>query len=118
MSETFAHQGDCVAFFSNPDLPSTTSTSYSQLGISLCREKKWLEAIASFKSALEIEPTELATRCNLGLALLQINDLQSAIECLQQVITEDPNFLQARINLGIALSIIHISCILLYNHVE
>lgn len=88
-------------------MPSTTSTFYSQLGISLCREKKWLEAIASFKSALEIEPTELATRCNLGLALLQINDLQSAIECLQQVITEDPNFLQARINLGIALSSQH-----------
>jgi len=76
---------------------------YSQLGISLCREKKWQEAIASFRSALEIEPTELSTRCNLGLALLQINSLQESVECLQYIITKEPNFLQARINLGIAL---------------
>jgi protein O-GlcNAc transferase len=85
-------------------MSSTTSTFYSQLGIALCREKKWQEAIANFRSALEIEPTALSTRCNLGLALLQINNLEEAVECLQYVIAEDPNFLQARINLGIALS--------------
>ena len=76
--------------------------AYNNLGIALYGQKKLDEAIAAYRTAIEIQPS--ATRYNnLGAALSDQKKLDEAIAAYRTAIKLDPNDAAAYNNLGNAL---------------
>jgi Tfp pilus assembly protein PilF len=73
------------------------------LGIALASKGKLDEAIACFRKAIDLEPTNRALHDNLGKALSENGQVDEAIVCFRKVIDLDPKNAKAHYNLGHAL---------------
>jgi tetratricopeptide (TPR) repeat protein len=65
--------------------------------------KRYQEAAAEFRKALEASPDSVPAHVNLGAALTQLNDPKGAAEQFQKALLIDPNNLNAHFNLAVLL---------------
>ena len=77
--------------------------AYSTLGALFTQDEQLTCAIASFRQALQLEPTSWQTRYNLGLALLSRQEYKQAAEEFRTVTKQKPDFFGAHNDLGLAL---------------
>ncbi len=61
------------------------------------------EAIACFKTAIELDPKFAEAHYNLGLAMYGKGQVDEAIACYNKAIELDPKYAVAHNNLGVAL---------------
>jgi tetratricopeptide (TPR) repeat protein len=66
--------------------------------------KRYAEAAAEFREAVESKPGSVAARVNLGAALTQLGDAPGAIEQFEEAIHIDPRNVNANYNLAILLA--------------
>jgi Tfp pilus assembly protein PilF len=78
--------------------------AYNVLGGCLYRAGRLDEAIASFRTAIEIKPRSASAENNLGLALAHQGKLQEALRHYRLALEYSPAYPQAMINLGDALA--------------
>jgi tetratricopeptide (TPR) repeat protein len=83
----------------SPDEPEFRNN----LGLALAAADRESDAIATFRSALELKPDHALAWNNLGLALQSINDVRGAIDAFRRAIGFKPDFAQAHWNLSLAL---------------
>src|ERR1035438_23802 len=79
--------------------------AYNVLGGCLYRAGRLDEAIASFRTAIEIKPRFASAENNLGLALAHQGKLQEAMRHYRLALEYSPAYPQAIINLGDALTL-------------
>ncbi len=72
-------------------------------GLDSIRQGDVTAAIASFETAVSLDPSSAAAHYNLGLALRQNNQLQAAASAFWEATQADPEFVLAYVNLGAAL---------------
>ncbi len=63
---------------------------YTNLGLSLFKDKKFDECIDAYQKAIELDPEHGARYANLGQVYFVIKDLDTAIHCFQEAIKRDP----------------------------
>jgi protein O-mannosyl-transferase len=78
--------------------------AHYNLGLALFAKGQKEEAIAHFRTAVEISPDYAEARNNLGLALLDKGEKQEAIAQYRQALDTDPSYNKARYNLASALA--------------
>jgi tetratricopeptide (TPR) repeat protein len=83
-----------------PDLPPEV---YNNLGLALCNQGKFEEAIIYFQNALSIKKDFLAARNNMAGALSQLGRSEEAIAQLQESLQIDPNNSNFHNNIGAEL---------------
>lgn len=66
--------------------------------------KKYEEAAAEFRKAIEAEPESVPAHVNLGAALTQLGDPKGAAEQFARALSIDPNNLTANYNLAVLLA--------------
>ena len=66
--------------------------------------KRFEEAAAEFRKAIEASPDSVPAHVNLGAALTQLNDLKGAAEQFKKALVFDPNNLNAHYNLAVLLA--------------
>lgn len=66
--------------------------------------RRFEEAAAEFRKAIEASPDSVAAHVNLGAALTQLNDLKGAAKQFEKAIVIDPNNLTAHYNLAVLLA--------------
>jgi Flp pilus assembly protein TadD len=74
------------------------------MGVALGNLGRPEEAIASFRRALEIDPTDAATHYNMGVALNNLGRPEEAIASYRRALEIDPSYKKARDVLQILLS--------------
>ncbi|MES3000203.1 MAG: tetratricopeptide repeat protein [Pseudomonadota bacterium] len=79
------------------------ATSHWHLGNALSQDRRFDEAIASFQSAIELDPQRPETHLNQGVALQQMERFEAAAAAYQRAIALRPDSLNAHNNLGAAL---------------
>ena len=57
---------------------------------------RFVEAIASYNRAIEIDPTDATTHCNMGVALNNLGRFEEAISSYRRALEIDPSLKQAR----------------------
>ena len=65
--------------------------------------KRYQEAAAEFRKALEANPDSVPAHINLGAALTQLGDLKGAADQFQKALISDPNNVNAHYNLAVLL---------------
>ena len=65
--------------------------------------KRYQEAAAEFRKAIEAEPNSVPAHINLGAALTQLGDPKGAAELFQKALLIDPNNVNAHFNLAVLL---------------
>jgi Tfp pilus assembly protein PilF len=76
----------------------------NNLGIALTSHGRTEEALAHFRTALQIEPNHAPAHYNLGNALAECGQVDEAIVHYRKALEIKPDFANAHINLGIALA--------------
>ena len=71
----------------NPDHP-TTWTNYGSL---LRRERKFAQAIAAHRKALELDPKLFTARANLANALCDVGEAEEAVEIRRELVAQTPD---------------------------
>lgn len=66
--------------------------------------RRFEEAAAEFRKAIEASPDSVPAHVNLGAALTQLNDLKGAAKQFEKAIVIDPNNLTAHYNLAVLLA--------------
>jgi tetratricopeptide (TPR) repeat protein len=66
--------------------------------------KRYEEAAAQFRRAIEAEPNSVPAHINLGAALTQLRDLKGAAEQFEKALLIDPNNVNAHYNLAVLLA--------------
>ena len=66
--------------------------------------KRFAEAAAEFRKAIEASPDSVPAHVNLGAALTQLNELKGAAEQFEKALVFDPNNLNAHYNLAVLLA--------------
>lgn len=87
------------------DLAPATAYAYSDLGMVLERQGRFVEAETLYRNALELSPDYAAAHCNLGALLADLGREAEAEACYRAALAIDPDFQQARMNLGLLLLI-------------
>ncbi len=82
---------------------SSTFILHHVLALALDGQEKFLESVASYKSAIKLQPNTPELHFNLGIALNNINQLNEAVTTYQKAISLNPNFFEAHGNLGTVL---------------
>ena len=80
----------------------TSAKYHYQLGLDLSQQGKLKKAIASFQTAIELQPNLAEAHCNLGSLLIKIGEPQQAISSLETTIELQPKLAEGHYNLGIA----------------
>ena len=78
--------------------------AHNNLGLLLYREGRLDEAIAHYREAARLDPTEAHTQYNLGLALMKAGHPREAIAHLEESVRILPYYFNAHLNLGIVLT--------------
>ena len=78
--------------------------AYSNLGVALSDQKKYVEAEAAYRQAITLDPKDARAYNNLGIALSDQKKYVEAEAAYRQAITLDPKYARAYSNLGDALS--------------
>src|SRR5262249_53091448 len=81
----------------------TNVNSHIALGTALLRQKKWDDAIAQYRTAIELDPKNALAHSNLGEALAGQGKLDEAVAEHRKAIELDPNYALAHYRLGVAL---------------
>lgn len=77
-----------------------TATDFLNQGLQFIQAGRVQNAIASFRQAIQVDPSLAPAHYNLGLALRQIGQLQPAANAFFQATQTDPKFALAFANLG------------------
>jgi predicted O-linked N-acetylglucosamine transferase (SPINDLY family) len=91
------HGGD-GAPSGNPD-----AAAHRRRGNALLGSGRFLEAVASYRAALELEPGSVRAHNNLGQALLRLQRADEARQSFERAIAIDPGYAIAHNNLGTVL---------------
>jgi protein O-GlcNAc transferase len=73
------------------------------LGTLYLTRNRFVEAAASFRSALQVRPDHSATHNNLGVALKALKQLDESIQHFERAVALDPANAGAKANLQAAL---------------
>jgi arylsulfatase A-like enzyme/Tfp pilus assembly protein PilF len=71
-----------------------------QLGIALCRERKYALAIPALHKAIELQPDSGVAHYEMGLALFETGDWKTSAGHFEIVVARTPKFADARFSLG------------------
>ena len=85
-------------------IPPESSIAHNDLGNLLFKEKKFAEAIAHYRRAVEINRTYPMAHFNMGNALSHLGKIEEATEQYRRAIQLTPNFSTAQYNFGRALA--------------
>ena len=77
-----------------------SSVTYYSLGVVQFGERKFAEAKACYKKAIELDGQNAGALNNMGLVLAEFNRRGEAVEYYKKAIAADPQSAAARINLG------------------
>ena len=83
----------------SPDEPEFRNN----LGLALAAADRESDAIAAYRSALDLKPDHAVAWNNLGLALQSVNDVGGAIAAFRRAVDLKPDFAHAHWNLSLAL---------------
>jgi tetratricopeptide (TPR) repeat protein len=83
----------------SPDEPEFRNN----LGLALAAADRESDAIAAYRSALDLKPDHAVAWNNLGLALQSVNDVRGAIDAFRRAVDFKPDFAHAHWNLSLAL---------------
>jgi Tfp pilus assembly protein PilF len=75
----------------------------NNLGLALAAADRESDAIAAYRSALDLKPDHAVAWNNLGLALQSVNDVGGAIAAFRRAVDLKPDFAHAHWNLSLAL---------------
>ena len=92
--------------FAEPSL-AQTAEQYRQRAVELSRAKSWVEAVASYRKALDLEPNDAPTHYNLALALKYKGDTRQAIDEFETTLQLKPKWAEAHYGLGAAWYDLH-----------
>jgi hypothetical protein len=81
------------------------ANGYYNLGTLYLTRRRYEEAAAAFRAALQVRPSHSATHNNLGVALKALNQLDAAIDQFKRALALDPANAGARDNLATALAL-------------
>jgi predicted O-linked N-acetylglucosamine transferase (SPINDLY family) len=73
---------------------------HNLLGVVLINQKKFDQAIVSFKESIQINPDFAQGYNNLSIALLALKKFEESINYCQKAIEIEPNYIEAYYNLG------------------
>ena len=79
----------------------TKEKHYGQ-GLTYLDKNQYVNAIAQFKKAINLNPRFKEAYCNLAVAYIEQEAYENALSPLQEAISIDSNFIEAYFNLGIA----------------
>src|SRR5437762_637232 len=71
-----------------------------QLGVARCRERKYAQAIAPLRRAIELQPDAVMAHYEMGIALFETGDWKTAAGHFEIVAAKMPKFADARFSLG------------------
>lgn len=71
-----------------------------QLGAARCRERKYAQAIAPLRRAIELQPDAVMAHYEMGIALFETGDWKTAAGHFEIVAAKLPKFADARFSLG------------------
>jgi len=71
-----------------------------QLGVARCRQRRWAEAVAPLRKAIELQPDSVMAHYEMGLALFETGDWKTAARHFEIVAARMPKFADARFSLG------------------
>jgi tetratricopeptide (TPR) repeat protein len=77
--------------------------AHYRMGNILLGQRKFAEAAAEFRAALQARPGLATAHTNLGVALQNLGELQQATQEYQLAIAADPNLYQPRLHLAVIL---------------
>src|SRR3954447_2119009 len=77
-----------------------TAAGYSKAATEFARQKSWDEAIANYRKALDLEPTNSLTHYNLALALKYKGEARAAATEFQAALRLKPKWADAHYGLG------------------
>jgi arylsulfatase A-like enzyme/uncharacterized protein HemY len=81
---------------SDPQIPM----AQVQLGIALCRQRRYPEALPVLKKAIALQPDAMTAHYEMGMALYETGDWKTAAAHFEIVAERMPRFVDARFSLG------------------
>ena len=81
-----------------------TAQGYRQQATEFARSKSWDQAIAAYRQALDLDPSDALTHYDLALALHYKGDTKQSVEEFESAIRLKPEWGQAHYGLGAALN--------------
>src|SRR3954447_7941758 len=93
-----------IALIQNAIDIKKSSNFYSNLGNALAEQGRLDEAVAAYRTAIELKPTYPEAHSNLGNALVEQGRLDEAVTAYRTAITLEPTYPEAHSNLGNALA--------------
>ena len=91
----------CLGLMAQPQAGGANAAN--EAGVEHLRRSEFIDAIAAFRKAVEIDPKLVRAWNNLGSALAQAGDMQDSVDAFKRAVALSPEDLQLRMNLGIAL---------------
>ncbi|HEX6861811.1 MAG TPA: tetratricopeptide repeat protein [Thermoanaerobaculia bacterium] len=104
-----AGYGDGRVTFPDPLLDEVAqrnagSRQYALAGTAALRDKRFAEAAAAYRKALEADPRDAAIWADLGVALQGLQDLAGAEQSYRKAVELEPTLARAHYNLGTLLA--------------
>jgi ADP-heptose:LPS heptosyltransferase len=84
-------------------LKPSYAEAHANLGVALCTQRNFEEAMAHCKQGLQLKPDFAEAHTALGNVLKDLGQLEEAIACCREALRLKPNLATAHTNLGIAL---------------
>lgn len=91
----------------NFNSPATAAQAHYQVGNAYLSMRKYSQALANYRRAVELSPDLAAAYNNMGEALGHLNEPQAALEAFRKAITLDPQQATAYYNMGVILDLLH-----------
>jgi protein O-GlcNAc transferase len=83
--------------------PERIAETHNKLGVTFAMQGKLSDAIASFQTAIAMQPDYVDAYYNLGVALAEQGELDAAIDCFQGAAIAQPSYINAWFNLATLL---------------
>ena len=83
---------------------TTSPKLWNERGVALHQQGRFEDAEASYRRALELEPSYAIAQNNLGVSLYHRGALDAAVGAFRAALEAQPNFAKARLNLALLLS--------------
>jgi tetratricopeptide (TPR) repeat protein len=80
-----------------------SAISYEIRGTRALNGADWSTAVAQFRQALALEPSNPTFRHKLGIALYQLGDVRAAQQAFEEVVRQSPEYARAHYSLGVLL---------------
>ena len=89
-----------LAFTIRANSFAQTAESYRREATEFARHKSWIEAIANYRKALDLEPNDALTHYNLAITLKYKGDARQAVEEFEATLRLKPKWADAHYGLG------------------